>query len=56
MNISKEQVDEIVQWAMYLVPHEDEDAVKREVVLLLLKYELEAVLGGPVDLTCIHEP
>jgi len=61
MNISKEQVDEIVQWTKYLfdvTPSDPlyEEALRREIVLLLLKYELEAALGGPVELTLIHEP
>jgi hypothetical protein len=50
LGAEKKLVDDVVLCAKYLAPHEDEEALRREVVLLLLKYELEALLGGPVEI------
>jgi len=53
MEADKKLVDDAVLCAKYLVPHEDEEALRREIVLGLLKKKLEALLGAPVEISIL---
>ena len=55
MEADKKLVDDAVLCAKYLVPHEDEEALRREIVLGLLKRKLEALLGAPVEISILPE-
>jgi hypothetical protein len=55
MEADKKLVDDAVLCAKYLVPHEDEEALRREIVLGLLKKKLEALLGAPVEISILPE-
>jgi hypothetical protein len=60
MEADKRLVDGIVQWTKYLfdvTPSDPlyEEALRREIVLGLLKKKLEALLGAPVEISILPE-